>query len=149
MRAIVGVHAEPYPAEPAELPELGAVTALESTVPRRKPERTVVLFVFCGAVGEVIQRAFVTELFATSHRGSAAGALVLAQTLGWSLGLTLFSLAADNDAALPAVISSFSLLMGIGGVCFLLLPETKRRELEETSGEVASASGDATWQVFT
>lgn len=98
--------------------------------------------VFCGSVGEVIQRAFVTELFATSHRGAAAGALILAQTAGWSLGLMLFSLAADNNAALPTVITGLSLLVAIAGVCFLFLPETNLRELEETSGETGRVASE-------
>jgi len=90
-------------------------------------------FVFCGAVGEVVQRAFATELFATSHRGSAAGGLILVQTLGWSLGLMLFGALTTLGLPITHVVAGLSLLVSVAGLCFLILPETRQRELEETS----------------
>jgi len=48
-----------------------------------------VLFVFCETAAQVIIRAFSTELFPTSHRGTAAGWIAFVQALGWSIGLWL------------------------------------------------------------
>src|SRR5262249_1918664 len=53
------------------------------------------LFVFCNTAGGVVVRAFSTELFPTSYRGTSAAWLSLVQTVGWAVGLALISLGTD------------------------------------------------------
>jgi MFS family permease len=96
------------------------------------------LIVFTGTAGDVIVRAFSTELFPTSHRGTAAGWLTLVNTLGWILGLWIVygvlryggTTLAGN---LPGAISLLSAGVLVGGVFLLFLPETRQRELEAIS----------------
>jgi putative MFS transporter len=88
------------------------------------------LFVFCNTAGGVIVRAFSTELFPTSYRGTSAAWLSLIQTLGWALGLALVSLAGGEIATSTSWISMVVL---IAACALLALPETYQQELEAIS----------------
>jgi predicted MFS family arabinose efflux permease len=96
-----------------------------------------VLFVFCETAGQVIIRAFSTELFPTSHRGTAAGWIAFVQALGWSVGLWLAGAIARIRGTLFDATTILAFLSLAGGVLLLFLPETRQRELEEISGESA------------
>jgi MFS family permease len=91
--------------------------------------------VFTLTGGLTITRALSTELFPTSHRGTASGWLQLVETLGAAGGLLAVSwLTPTGESAIPAVeIMLFATLAAAGVV--LLLPETGRRTLEEVSAE--------------
>jgi MFS family permease len=93
------------------------------------------LFVFCETAAQVIFRALSTELFPTSHRGTAAGWIALIQALGWSAGLWLAGAMTGVWGTLFDATSILSLASLAGGLFLLFLPETRQRELEEISGE--------------
>jgi len=78
----------------------------------------------------VIVRAFSTELFPTSYRGTSAAWLSLIQTLGWALGLALVSFAGGEIATSTSWISMVVL---IAACALLALPETYQQELEAIS----------------
>jgi MFS family permease len=92
-----------------------------------------VLFVFCGSAGDVIVRALSTELFPTSHRGTSAGWLLLVEAVGWAAGLALVGVGTRAPGDLARITSRLSVLVLVGGLALLLLPETRRRELEAIS----------------
>lgn len=92
--------------------------------------------VFCATAGAVITRALATELFPTSHRGTAAGWLALVDTVGAAAGLFLLSLGNGSTAQISEAVRGLSLLVAVAGLVFLWLPETNRRELEEISPEL-------------
>jgi putative MFS transporter len=94
-------------------------------------------FVFCATASGVIVRAFSTELFPTSHRGTSAGWAQLLQTLGWAAGLTLVGLGVETVHDIAARTSVFACVTVVGAVLLLTLPETHRRELEALSHEEA------------
>jgi predicted MFS family arabinose efflux permease len=87
------------------------------------------LFVFCNTAGGVVVRAFSTELFPTSFRGTSAAWLSLVQTIGWAIGLGLVSLGTD----IARMTSLISLVVLVAAVALLALPETFRQELEAIS----------------
>ncbi len=87
--------------------------------------------VFCNSAGEVISRAFSAELFETGHRSTATGWLMLVQAVGWAIGLFFVGLSGVDVHTLGPVVVGLSVGVAIGGVCLLLLPETRRRELED------------------
>jgi MFS family permease len=105
------------------------------------PEVTVgvcfALIVFTSNAGDVMLRAFSTELFPTSQRGTAAGFFTLLQTCGFIGGLWMTGrgIAAVSEQSLPLVISAISLTIVVAAVCVLLLPESSGRELETLSHE--------------
>ena len=88
------------------------------------------LFVFCNTAGGVIVRAFSTELFPTSYRGTSAAWLSLVQTVGWALGLALVSLIGGEIATATSWIS---MVVAIAACALLALPETHQQELEAIS----------------
>jgi putative MFS transporter len=88
------------------------------------------LFVFCNTAGGVIVRAFSTELFPTSYRGTSAAWLSLIQTLGWALGLALVSLVGGEIATATSWIA---LVVLVAAGALLALPETYQQELEAIS----------------
>jgi len=94
-----------------------------------------VLLVFCATAGEVVVRAFSTELFPTSHRGTSSGWLALVQTLGVAAGLGLLGLGTHHPGDIARMTSLLAFVTLIGGFFLLLLPETSRRELEVISYE--------------
>jgi MFS family permease len=93
------------------------------------------LFVFCSTASGVIIRAFSTELFPTSHRGTAAGWIAFVQALGWSVGLWLAGAIARIRGTLFDATTGLAFAALGAGVLLLFLPETRQRELEEISGE--------------
>jgi putative MFS transporter len=94
-----------------------------------------VAVVFASSAGDVIIRVFGTELFPTSQRGAAAAWLTLLQTVGWILGLWVVGTGTFFGLELPAMVSLVAAALFLPGVLLTRLPETKQRELEETSGE--------------
>lgn len=88
-----------------------------------------VLFVFCNTAGGVIVRAFSTELFPTSYRGTSAAWLSLVQTVGWAVGLALVSFGSDIATSTGWI----SMVVLIAACALLTLPETYQQELEEIS----------------
>jgi putative MFS transporter len=92
--------------------------------------------VFCATAGQVIVRALATEIFPTSQRGTAAGWLSLVDTLGAAVGLGLIGLASETPADIAHATSRLALVVMLAGATLLLLPETRRRELESISVEV-------------
>jgi len=97
------------------------------------------LFVFCETASQVIIRAFSTELFPTSHRGTAAGWIAFVQALGWSAGLWIAGAMTGPWGTLFDAVSILALASLLGALLLLLLPETRRRELEEITGEARRA----------
>ena len=104
----------------------------------RGPELLVplawVALVFSLTGTSTVARALAGELFPTHQRGTAAGWLQLAEALGRIGGLALVDWSTPSGgSSIPAVLwLSLASLLGAGAV--LLLPETRRRELEEISG---------------
>lgn len=94
-----------------------------------------VAVVFANSAGDVIIRVFATELFPTSQRGAAAAWLTLLQTVGWILGLWVVGAGTVLGLSLPAMVSLVASTLFLAGILLTRLPETKQRELEETSGE--------------
>jgi putative MFS transporter len=92
-------------------------------------------FVFCATASGVIVRAFSTELFPTSHRGTSAGWAQLLQTLGWAAGLALAGVGTDGIRDIAARTSALACVTVAGAGLLLILPETHRRELESLSHE--------------
>jgi putative MFS transporter len=94
-----------------------------------------IAFVFCNTAAGVIIRALSTELFPTSHRGTAAAWLALVQTLGWAAGLALVGAGTRAPGDIARMTGFTSLFVLAAGLAVLLLPETRQRELEEISHE--------------
>ncbi len=92
-------------------------------------------FVFCSSAGRTILRAFSSELFPTSQRGTAAGWFSLVDTLGAAGGLLLLGLAAREEGDVARMIPYLTSLVLIGALALLFFPETGRRELEEISSD--------------
>jgi putative MFS transporter len=93
------------------------------------------VFVFCNTAGGVIIRAFSTELFPTSHRGTSAAWLSLVQTIGWAVGLYIVGSGTSAGIALSTMTSVTALCVLLSAIALLFLPETFQQELEVISGE--------------
>jgi putative MFS transporter len=91
------------------------------------------MIVFTTSAGDVVIGALSAELFPTSQRGASSAFLTLVRTIGWIAGLWLVSGGMAAEANLPRVVSALSLVVAIGAFCVLLLPETRRLELEALS----------------
>ena len=91
------------------------------------------LFVFCNTAGGVVVRAFSTELFPTSYRGTSAAWLSLMQSLGWSGGLALVGLGTAAPGDIARMTSLIALVVLGAAAALLALPETYRQELEAIS----------------
>jgi MFS family permease len=94
-----------------------------------------VLIVFAGSAGDVVVRAFSTELFPTSQRAASAAWLTLLQAIGFIVGLWIVGLGTTMGVELPRMISVVVLSLFLAGILVMRLPETRRRELEELSQE--------------
>lgn len=92
-------------------------------------------FVFCATAAGVIVRAFSTELFPTSHRGTSTGWAQLLQTLGWAVGLWLVGIGSESVHDIAARTSQLACATVFSAVLLLTLPETHRQELESLSQE--------------
>jgi putative MFS transporter len=97
-------------------------------------------FVFCQTAGVTILRALSSELFPTSHRGTAAAWAMLVQTIGWAAGLWVVGLGTRSGAAIAEMTTWLSMGVLLGGLLLLTLPETKRRELETISHDDGEAT---------
>ena len=102
-----------------------------------------------------VLRAFATELFPTSQRGTAMGLSEVLGAVGSTIGLAVLGLgtqtaAADgplqaafdrlpfdlgNVSALARMTSLLSFAVAVAGLLVPFLPETKQRELETISPE--------------
>ena len=91
------------------------------------------LFVFCNTAGGVVVRAFSTELFPTSYRGTSAAWLALIQSLGWAVGLALVGAGTHAPGDIARMTSLTALVVLVAAVAVLLLPETHLQELEALS----------------
>jgi MFS transporter, putative metabolite:H+ symporter len=91
------------------------------------------LFVFCNTAGGVVVRAFSTELFPTSFRGTSAAWLSLTQSIGWVLGLLLVGLGTNAPGDIARMTSLTGLAVLVAAFAVLALPETFRQELETLS----------------
>lgn len=89
--------------------------------------------VFSLTASTVIMRAFATELFPTSYRGTATGWTTVMETIGSAAGLTLVSAAMRAGLALGPSLGFVSLLALVGAAVILTFPETGSRELESIS----------------
>lgn len=91
------------------------------------------MFVFCDTAAIVTLRALSTELFPTSHRGTAAGLISLVQTLALAAGLYAAGVGAHEPGAIARTVSWLSLASVGAALALTILPETNRRELETIS----------------
>jgi putative MFS transporter len=91
--------------------------------------------VFALTGGNTISRALGGELFPTSHRGTSAGWLQLAESAGRSGGLFLVGAGTARAIDLTTMISVVAFAALLAGLVLLALPETGRRELEEISAD--------------
>lgn len=87
--------------------------------------------IFALTGSSTICRALSTELFPTSHRGSASGFLQLAEALGRVGGLGIVDWGVPHGGSSIPWILGVSLLSLVAAFLVLLVPETGRRELEE------------------
>lgn len=93
------------------------------------------MIAFMWMACEVMLRAFATELFPTSYRGTAAGWTYFIQTIGWTGGLWLLGASREALGGIAEATSWLSLFALIGAVAVLFLPESGGRELEDISQE--------------
>lgn len=100
-----------------------------------------IVLVFCVSASGTIQRAFATELFPTRERGTAMGLAEVTATLGAALGLALVGLATHAGLVLAHATTVLSWAVALAGLTVLLLPETRRRELEAISDEGTAHAG--------
>jgi len=89
-----------------------------------------VLGVLAGAIFAPGYGAMLNEVFPTGVRASAAGWQIAAGVLGAAAGLVVFGAVADAGAWGTAAIATFTPMIASVAL-FLLIPETKGRELEE------------------
>jgi putative MFS transporter len=90
------------------------------------------IFLTLGGI-MVLHAALATELFPTGFRSTAAGLREAVTTVGASLGLWTLSLLYGATGSYPASITWVLLLTPVSPLIVLLIPETARRELEETA----------------
>ncbi len=83
--------------------------------------------------GNVIVRAFSTELFPTAQRGTSTGLVSLAETMGAGFGLLALSLVSEQQGDLLQALPWVAASTLVAAVLVLSLPETRQRELEEIS----------------
>ncbi len=89
--------------------------------------------VFVVSGGNAIVRALSTELFPTASRGTAAGWLMLVETLGAALALDAVTRLTPADESVATAVSLLAWLTLGAALVVLLLPETANRELEQIS----------------
>jgi MFS family permease len=89
--------------------------------------------VFLVSGGNAIVRALSTELFPTASRGTAAGWLMLVETVGAAVALDAVTRLTPEGSSVGAAVSMLVWLTLGAALVVLLLPETAKRELEEIS----------------
>lgn len=92
-------------------------------------------FVFCETSAAVVVRAFSSELFPTSHRGTSTGWAQMLQVLGWALGLWIVGIGSETLRDIVAHTSVLACTTVVAAALLLTLPETNQRELESLSVE--------------
>jgi MFS family permease len=89
-------------------------------------------WLFCDQAGFTVSSAYSAELFPTSFRAAAAGALYVARYAGGVLGLLgegiLYGIMGSHWAAIRILTICW---LFSAALMYLLFPETARRELEE------------------
>lgn len=95
--------------------------------------------IFCLTGASVVQRALGTELFPTSHRGSAAGWMQLSEAVGRFGGLAIIDWGTPAGGSSIAALLWMSWASFAAGLVVLVLPETGGRELEAISPEHSDA----------
>lgn len=89
-------------------------------------------WLFCDQAGFIVTSAYSAELFPTSFRAAAAGALYVARYAGGAIGLLgegmLYGIMGSHWAAIRTLTTCW-LISAV--LMYLLFPETARRELEE------------------
>ena len=91
------------------------------------------IFVLSGA--NTVARALSTELFPTSSRGTATGAMILLETLGAAAALAWVTVLTPEGTSIAWALGTLSLLSLVAAAAVLCLPETAGRELEQISAE--------------
>ncbi len=94
-----------------------------------------VLLVFAVMAGNVSLRAIATEIFPTAHRGTATGWLFLVETVGAFVGLQLVFRLTHTTSFDPTPVIMVGFMILLGAFFIVLVPETRRRELEAISSE--------------
>ncbi len=94
-------------------------------------------FVFCATSAGVVVRAFSSELFPTSHRGTSTGWAQMLQVLGWAAGLWLVGVGSETLQDIAARTSELASTTVVAAALLLTLPETHRKELESLSVDEA------------
>lgn len=90
---------------------------------------------FAQSVGGPAIATLAAELFPTSSRATAAGWLGAAGVLGAVSGLVTFGLLADAFGSFGPAALAVTIPMGLASAGYLLLPETRGLELEESAPE--------------
>ena len=90
-----------------------------------------VLLVFVTTGANTILRAFSTELFPTSARGTASGLFTLVGSVGAASGLYLVTQLTSAGESVAFGVRVVAVLALIAAVLAWLLPETARRELDD------------------
>ncbi|MBV8360421.1 MAG: MFS transporter [Deltaproteobacteria bacterium] len=89
-------------------------------------------WLFCDQAGVTVSNAYSAELFPTTFRSAAAGALYVARYSGGALGLLgegmLYGVMGSHWAAIRMLTLCW---LFAAALMYLLFPETARRELEE------------------
>jgi putative MFS transporter len=101
------------------------------------------LFVFCNTAGGAVVRAFSTELFPTSYRGTSAAWLSFMQAIGWALGVALVGLGTYAPGDIAQMTSLIALSVFGAALALLALPETYRQELEAISHDEDEPAANA------
>lgn len=91
------------------------------------------LGVCAGAVFGTPMLALGTELFPTAVRATVAGWLVVAGVLGATSGLLLAGAMADASGSFAGAMATVCGFGGVAATLFMLLPETRGLELEESA----------------
>jgi MFS family permease len=97
-----------------------------------------VLLVFAVMASNVTIRALATEVFPTAHRGTSTGWLFLMETLGAFVGLQLVYRLTRGEIFDPAAVIQVAFATLVGAFFIVLLPETRRQELEAISPDEES-----------
>ncbi len=110
--------------------------------------------VFVGIGGDVVLGTYGNELFPTSHRSTAAGARMIAATLGGVAGLATESILFGMFGSHWTAVSVLAVFALFAPFIVALFPETSGKELEEISAHpdhepgfaAQVASDDATYR---
>jgi predicted MFS family arabinose efflux permease len=103
-----------------------------------------VLMIFALLGHEALVATYGAELFATSHRTTAAGVRMLVGTAGAALGLAAESLLYAWLGSHWSAVSALLLLVFVGSLVIAVgFPETARRTLEEIAPERGSPHPDS------